>query len=158
MKYIFFVVTIIGSLIGALLLILSFAFIDSAPQQGALAAVAVGFAVIPYCLARATQLLTDESEAILRSVDSEIRKGVSTIQPDTATRSQRTSSQRAMVSPNIGNTKRETIVHPEKGATRQNNQKVFTRTQICPSCSEANRENATVCFSCGSVIPGYAVA
>ena len=65
MKYVFFVVTIVGGLIGALLLIISFVFVDSAPQQGALAAVAVGCAVIPYCIARATQLLTDKSESIL---------------------------------------------------------------------------------------------
>ena len=60
MKHLFSVVTIVGGLIGALLLFVSFAM-DSAPQQGALAATAVGFAVIPYCITRAIQLLTDKN-------------------------------------------------------------------------------------------------
>lgn len=73
MKQLFCIVTIGGSLIGALLLFLSFAATDSAPQQGALAAVAVGCAVLPYCLTRAIQLLTDKREEIL-SVDSVLNR------------------------------------------------------------------------------------
>ena len=158
MKYVFYVVTIVGGLIGALLLIISFVFVDSAPQQGALAAVAVGCAVIPYCIARATQLLTDKSESILRSVVSEIRKGGSVVQSEPAPSSPRPSPSRVMVSPNIGNTSRETVVHPEKGVERQKNQAVLTSTQICPFCSESNRENARTCFSCGKLLPEHSVA
>ncbi len=51
MANLFWVLTIIGSLIGTLLLFSSF-LAEGAPQQAALAAMAVGFAVLPYCIAR----------------------------------------------------------------------------------------------------------
>ena len=113
MKHLFPVVTIIGGLIGVLLLFISFAM-DSAPQQGALAATAVGFAVIPYCITKAIQLLTDESEDILRSIVSEIRRGFLESQQDGSPGSQRETPQRTMVNPDDGITKRETITHPAK--------------------------------------------
>ena len=113
MKYLFSIVTIIGSLTGAFLLFTSFAM-DSAPQQGALAATAVGFAVIPYCITRAIQMLTDESEDILRSVVSEIRRRFPVSQKDGLSELQRATPQRKMVNPNVGNTKRETITYPAK--------------------------------------------
>ena len=113
MKYLFSVVTIIGSLIGAFLLFTSFVM-DSAPQQGALAAAAVGFAVIPYCITRAIQMLTDQRENLLRSVVSEIRRGFRISHQIDSPRSQRETPQRTMVTPHVGNTKRETIAHPEK--------------------------------------------
>ena len=87
---------------------------DSAPQQGALAATAVGFAVIPYCITKAIQLLTDESEDILRSIVSEIRRGFLVSQQDGLPGSQRETPQRTMVNPNVGSTKRETITYPAK--------------------------------------------
>jgi hypothetical protein len=66
------VLTIIGSVLGGLTLFASIVFTSGAPQQGALAAVAVGFAVIPYCLARAAAQIgkrkvdrvADEAEAV----------------------------------------------------------------------------------------------
>lgn len=70
MKNLFSIITIIGSLIGALLLFTSFAM-DSAPQQGATAAIAVGLAVIPYCITRTIQMLTDNSEDALHRIHHE---------------------------------------------------------------------------------------
>ena len=52
----FWVLVILGSIIGGLFLLYSFS-LDGAPQQAAAAAVGVGFAVIPYCLARAITIL-----------------------------------------------------------------------------------------------------
>lgn len=113
MKYLFSVVTIIGSLIGAFLLFVSFVM-DSAPQQGALAAAAVGFAVIPYCITRAIQMLTDESENLLRNVVSEIRRGFRENQKEGLFGSQRATPLRTTANPSGRNTKRETITYPAK--------------------------------------------
>lgn len=117
MKYLLAVVTIVGSLIGVLLLFISFG-IDSAPAQGALVAIAIGFAVIPYCITRSIELLTDERNSILRSIVSEIRSEKPKNQPLTSSIAQVTAQQNAMANPTIGKSKRETITHPEKGATR----------------------------------------
>lgn len=46
-------ITLIGSIIGALFLIYSMFFAESAPQQAAGAGIAAASAVIPYCFARA---------------------------------------------------------------------------------------------------------
>lgn len=46
-------VTIISSLIGALVAVVFIGTATSAPQQGAAAAIGVAWAAIPYCLARA---------------------------------------------------------------------------------------------------------
>lgn len=51
MRTLLYVVTFLGGILGALILF-STVLADSAPQQGAGAAVAVAFVVIPYCLAR----------------------------------------------------------------------------------------------------------
>lgn len=128
MKHLFCIVTIVGGLIGALLLFFSFVATDSAPQQGALAAVAVGLAVIPYCITRAIELLTDKREDILRSVDSEIRRGISASQLDAST---------------------ERTIRQENGE----NKDVLGRTTSCPSCSAMNFPGAWVCSSCGKTLP-----
>ena len=128
MKHLFCIVTIVGSSIGALLLFLSFTATDSAPQQGALAAVAIGFAVIPYCITRAIQLLTDKREDILRSVVSEIRRGSIARQPDASV---------------------ERTTRKENGENKDG----FGRTTTCPSCSEVNFRDAWVCFACGKSLP-----
>lgn len=83
MKRLFAVVTIVGSLIGTLLLFFSFTM-DSAPQQGALAATAVGFAVIPYCITRAIQLITDETDDLLRRIVAQIHRGTFMAEPSAA--------------------------------------------------------------------------
>ena len=124
MKYILSVATIIGSLIGAVLLFVSFAF-DSAVQQAGFAAAGVGFAVIPYCITRAAELLTGENEELLRSIASEIRREPVATQAPAATTPSRT-----MVSPNTGRSKPETVTHPESGNTGRRtdpNRKVFQR-------------------------------
>ena len=160
MKYLFSVVTIVGSSIGAVLLFISFTM-DTYPGQGAYAAAAVGFAVIPYCITRAVELLTGEREYLLRSIVSEIRKGASESQPLSSPPQQRSQLQRTVVSPNIGNSKPETITRPEKGMTSRRhleNTGKFVRTKVCPSCSEANRQDARVCFSCASVLPNSTAA
>ncbi|MGP1664945.1 MAG: hypothetical protein ACTS5I_03325, partial [Rhodanobacter sp.] len=51
MKILLYVATFIGGIFGTLTLFSTFVA-DSAPQQGAGAAVAVAFVVIPYCMAR----------------------------------------------------------------------------------------------------------
>ncbi|MBA4092395.1 MAG: hypothetical protein C0494_17635 [Sphingobium sp.] len=48
---VFEVATIVGSLVGGLLVIWSLAPSNSAPQAAALAASGIGLAVVPYCLA-----------------------------------------------------------------------------------------------------------
>lgn len=50
----FFVLTILGGLIGGLLAIFAF-FLPGAPQQAATAAMGIAFAAIPYCIGRAFQ-------------------------------------------------------------------------------------------------------
>lgn len=59
MKTFLYVVTILGGIIGGFILFGSF-FMDSAPQQGAAAAMAVAFVVIPYCMARALEKARQE--------------------------------------------------------------------------------------------------
>lgn len=180
MRQFFSVVALIGGLIGALFVFAAlFGGGSSAIQEAAFAAVGVGFAVIPYCITRSIQLLMGSKDTyalqqIQRSL-VEIRReiadtGVSTpsaglyrtgaTEPPT-TGSQRVSPQRTMMSSRVEEPKRETIVHPEKGTTRPRsgeNIDISARTKICPHCAEANRQEARVCFSCGSVIPGYTVA
>lgn len=53
MRMFFWVLTIIGSVIGGFFMVDALLVSTSAPQQGAAAAVAVGFAVLPYVFARA---------------------------------------------------------------------------------------------------------
>lgn len=60
MKKVLWVITIIGCFLGGAALLLAI-LSDSAPKQGAAAAIAVAFAVIPYCLARAVSELNDGS-------------------------------------------------------------------------------------------------
>ena len=45
--------TIVGSILGALTIAVGVAGATGAPQQAAVAAIGIAFAVIPYCLARA---------------------------------------------------------------------------------------------------------
>ena len=47
------IIAIIGSVFGGLTLLLTFMSADSAPQEAAGAALALGLAAIPYCFARA---------------------------------------------------------------------------------------------------------
>jgi Na+/melibiose symporter-like transporter len=53
MKFLW-ILTAIGSVLGGILLLVGF-FEDSAPKQAAAAATAAAMAVIPYCLARASE-------------------------------------------------------------------------------------------------------
>jgi hypothetical protein len=53
MKRFFWVLTIIGSAIGALVAFAGVLGANGAPQEAAASAMGVAFAVIPYCLARA---------------------------------------------------------------------------------------------------------
>lgn len=50
----FFVLTILGGILGGLLVITAF-FLPGAPQQVATSAMGIGFAVVPYCIGRAFQ-------------------------------------------------------------------------------------------------------
>lgn len=62
MRAFFYVLTAFGSLIGGFFLLMAFGSSQSAPQQGALAAIAVAFAVLPYCFARAVERGDDAKE------------------------------------------------------------------------------------------------
>jgi hypothetical protein len=62
MKSLFYVFTILGGLLGMAILFISI-MADSAPQQGAGAAVAVALVVIPYCMARSFEKAGQESLA-----------------------------------------------------------------------------------------------
>lgn len=67
-----YVLTIIGSIVGSCFLTGAF-LDDSAPKQAASAGIAVAFAVIPYCLARASSALTNsESISELRCVNERL--------------------------------------------------------------------------------------
>lgn len=61
MKGIFHIGTLLGSLAGAVMLLNAMTLSNGAPQQAAGAAMAIGFAVIPYCFARGWELLGEES-------------------------------------------------------------------------------------------------
>jgi hypothetical protein len=52
------VLTILGSCIGALILIVGFLGANGAPQEAAAGAVGAAFAVVPYCFARALSELS----------------------------------------------------------------------------------------------------
>jgi hypothetical protein len=52
---IFFLCTFIGCLIGGMFLFMAVTSANGAPQEAAGAAIAVAFAVIPYCFARSIQ-------------------------------------------------------------------------------------------------------
>lgn len=55
MKF-FWALTMIGSVIGGLILLWTIFTAEGAPQEAAGAAVAIAFAVLPYCFTRAMQL------------------------------------------------------------------------------------------------------
>ncbi|WP_421773731.1 hypothetical protein [Gracilimonas sp.] len=50
------------SIFAGMLLVITFIASESAPQQAAGAAISIGLAVIPYCLARATAEVRKEKE------------------------------------------------------------------------------------------------
>lgn len=101
MKYFFSAVTILGSVIGALILLFALASTDSAPQLGSLAAVAVGFAVIPYCITRSIEKVArDSQERYLREtwkVLLEIRQQAAQGQRNTITHSERPERERETI-------------------------------------------------------------
>jgi len=53
MKAFLWVITILGSLLGGGVLVFGVIGAQGAPQEAAAAAIGIGLAVIPYCLARA---------------------------------------------------------------------------------------------------------
>lgn len=53
----FWIVTVLGSLLGGAIMFFGVLFANGAPQEAAAAAVGVAFAVIPYCIARAAKEL-----------------------------------------------------------------------------------------------------
>lgn len=61
MHTLLWIVTALGALAGALLLFTGLQGAESAPQEAAIAAIAVACAVIPYCLARAVSELSRPS-------------------------------------------------------------------------------------------------
>jgi NAD(P)H-hydrate repair Nnr-like enzyme with NAD(P)H-hydrate dehydratase domain len=61
MQGILWVLTILGSLFGAVVLVAGVLNANGAPQEAAAAAIGVGCAVIPYCLARAVSEFNNSS-------------------------------------------------------------------------------------------------
>lgn len=55
------ILTIVGSVLGALEVVVGLAEASSAPQQAAIAAIGVSLAVVPYCFARAIDEISNES-------------------------------------------------------------------------------------------------
>lgn len=53
MKKIFWIITIVCSILGALVAFIGISEANGAPQEASAAAMGLAFAVIPYCLARA---------------------------------------------------------------------------------------------------------
>ncbi len=60
MRTIFWIFSIIGSCIGGIFILAAFAE-SGAPQQAASAAIGIGIAIIPYCIARAVSDLSKPS-------------------------------------------------------------------------------------------------
>lgn len=54
-----YAVTLISTCVGALFLVFGFSSAKSAPQEAALAAVAMAFAIIPYVFSRSVQICVD---------------------------------------------------------------------------------------------------
>ena len=67
----FWVLTIVGSFIGGLLILVTLLSAKGAPQEAAGAALGLSFAVIPYCIARA---LSEMSRPTRESVRTAARK------------------------------------------------------------------------------------
>jgi sugar phosphate permease len=67
----FWVLTIIGSVIGGLLILFTLLSAKGAPQEAAGAAVGLSFAIIPYCIARA---LSEMARPTRESVRTAARK------------------------------------------------------------------------------------
>lgn len=63
MKKALWIITIIGSILGALTAFAGVAGANGAPQEAAAAAMGLAFAVIPYCLARAASEISNSSES-----------------------------------------------------------------------------------------------
>ena len=63
MRVLLWVVTIISSCIGGIILLFTLVSSSGAPQEAAGAAIAIAFTVIPYCIARAYEKLRQESLA-----------------------------------------------------------------------------------------------
>jgi len=63
------ILTIIGCLCGGFTLVNTFITANGAPQEGAGAAIAVAFVVIPYCFVRAIELWAAPEEAQLRKLN-----------------------------------------------------------------------------------------
>lgn len=60
MKTLLWIFTIIGALIGGLFMVVGLFISQGAPQEAAAAAMGVGFAVIPFCLAYAVSKLSEK--------------------------------------------------------------------------------------------------
>lgn len=61
--------TVIGALLGTVVLVFGVAYAPGAPGEAAAAAIAVALAVIPYCLARACQEIGSINQGDVRSDD-----------------------------------------------------------------------------------------
>jgi len=62
MKTFFWVITILCSLVGALVAFIGVSAANGAPQEAASAAMGMAFAVIPYCLARAVSEISSSNK------------------------------------------------------------------------------------------------
>ncbi len=63
-----YIFTILGGIVGSILLFDAFTSADSAPQQAAGAAMAAACVVIPYCVARSFEYLSQPTQAVQQAV------------------------------------------------------------------------------------------
>jgi hypothetical protein len=77
MKSFFYVIALLASLLAGLILVLGLVTANGAPQESAVAAIAVAVAVIPYVFARAVEKLgKPESTKLLEQIQAALaRKG-----------------------------------------------------------------------------------
>ena len=146
MKTVFFIITICGGALGGILLIVAWVGTESAPQQAALAAIAGAFAVIPYCVARSIQLLSDDSNQILRSMAAGIQRESRENQFEPLSRTTQPSY--------TPSAQRETVTQPEK-STRSGR---TPSSKLCPNCRRENNLDVFSCQSCGTPLDDSVLA
>lgn len=152
MKLFCSVVTIVGSLLGVLVLFIAIVAGESGPQQGAMAAFAIALAAIPYCLTRSIQMLEEDgNKGVLSGIQNvlyEIRYALTDGQEGISSNSG--THQATITHPASVRAGRQTITHPGKTQNTGSQEKdASTGGKKCPHCSSANEASTVFCKSCG---------
>lgn len=159
MKYFCSVVTIVGSLLGVLVLLIAFVAGESGPQQGAMAAFAIALAAIPYCLTRAIYMLEDDgNKNVLSGIQHvlyEIRNVLTDGQEGASANSG--THQATITHPAAVRAGRQTITYPGKTQnTRSQGEAANSAPKKCPHCSSVNEASAVICKFCGESMSSVA--